>query len=169
MFILHDIDLTPFASQDQVHGAQLAGQWGVRETFTSVITTNLPMIFPLLKTWLKPIMGSHLFSTKTNSKHPTGFRTIGDGGGGDASGVGRSRKTTRHTTDSLTYSESEEQIINNVKLQNLDTYAGPGHNGDRPSKGIMVSKEMMVVEDQISQHGSHNGDYDSKKVIQDSW
>ncbi|KAG4428841.1 hypothetical protein IFR05_015676 [Cadophora sp. M221] len=162
---------TVFVETDPVNGAQLAGQWGVRETFTSVITTNLPMIFPLLKTWLKPLMGSAIFSTKGNTKHPTGFRTIGDGGGGDASGVGRSRKGTKHTADSLTYSESEEQIINNnnVKMQNLETYAGPGKPGYASTKGIMVSKEMMVVEDQVSQHGSHNGDYDSKKVIQDSW
>ncbi len=126
------------------------------------------MIFPLLKTWFKPIFGSALASTRDNSKHPTGFRTIGEGGGGSSSGIGRSRKTTRRT-DSLSLSESEERLANNVKLQNLEVYAGPGAQGHRPSKGIMVSKETMVVEDSVSQTGSQNGDHNSRKVIQESW
>lgn len=126
------------------------------------------MIFPLLKTWFRPIFGSALASTRDASKHPTGFRTIGEGGGGSSAGLGRSRKTTRRT-DSLSLSESEERLANNVKLQNLETYAGPGAPGSRPSKGIMVSKETMVIEDSVSQNGSHNGDHNTKKIIQESW
>jgi hypothetical protein len=34
--------------QDPINGAQLAGGWAVRETFVAVVTTNLPMVYPLL-------------------------------------------------------------------------------------------------------------------------
>lgn len=74
------IELTFPLLQDPIHGAQLAGEWGTREAFTSVVTTNLPMIFPLLKPSFKPLFGSALPSNKTNSKHPTGLRTVGKGG-----------------------------------------------------------------------------------------
>ncbi|KAK6829372.1 hypothetical protein PG987_009956 [Apiospora arundinis] len=35
-----------------VTGAQQAGSWAVRETFVAVITTNLPMVFPMFRIWL---------------------------------------------------------------------------------------------------------------------
>ncbi|KAI3549809.1 hypothetical protein CPAR01_13677 [Colletotrichum paranaense] len=41
-----------------VTGAQQAGSWAVRETFVAIVTTNIPMIFPLLRRWLTPIFGS---------------------------------------------------------------------------------------------------------------
>jgi hypothetical protein len=43
---------------DEVNGAQQAGSWAVRETFVAVITSNLPMIFPLVNRWGKPLLGS---------------------------------------------------------------------------------------------------------------
>ncbi|KUJ24546.1 uncharacterized protein LY89DRAFT_634695 [Mollisia scopiformis] len=153
---------TVFVIVDPVHGAQLAGEWGTREAFVSVVTTNLPMIFPLLKTWLKPLFGSALSSERTNTKHPSGFRTIGDGGGG-SSGPGRSRKPT-HVTDNLSFSESEERIVGDIKMNNLEVYAGPAAPDRRPSKGIMVSNEFKMVEDEASQHGDHNA-----KIVQDTW
>ncbi|KAK0643835.1 hypothetical protein B0T16DRAFT_392298 [Cercophora newfieldiana] len=43
---------------DQTNGAQQAGSWAVRETFVAVVTSNLPMIFPLVNRWGKPLIGS---------------------------------------------------------------------------------------------------------------
>jgi len=124
------------------------------------------MIFPLLKTWLKPLFGSALSSTRTASKYPSGFRTIG-GGDVESSGVGQDRKPTgskQHVTDSLSFSESEECIVNNVKMQNLEVYAGPAAPTHRPPKGIMVSKEFQIVGDEISQNGDQNA-----KHVHESW
>jgi hypothetical protein len=118
------------------------------------------MTLPLLKTWLKPLFGSALSSIRSASKHPTGFRTIGGGAG--ESGVGQRRKPTsskQHVTDSLLFSESEERIVNNVKMQNLEVYTGPAAPTHPLSKGIMVSNEFKIVEDEISQKGDQNAEH----------
>ncbi|KAK0715575.1 hypothetical protein B0H67DRAFT_490425, partial [Lasiosphaeris hirsuta] len=39
-----------------VNGAQQAGSWAVRETFVAVVTSNLPMVFPLVKRWGRPLV-----------------------------------------------------------------------------------------------------------------
>jgi hypothetical protein len=151
--------------QDPVNGAQLAGEWGTREAFVSVVTTNLPMIFPLLKTWFKPLFGSILSSTESTSKHPSGFRTIGGGGG--ESGVGHRRKhssSKQHVTDNLSFGESEERIINNVNMQNFGVHTGPAASPHPRSKGIMVSNEFKIVEDEISQNGDQNAGH-----VHESW
>ncbi|GKT49856.1 uncharacterized protein ColSpa_10037 [Colletotrichum spaethianum] len=51
-----------------VTGAQQAGSWAVRETFVAIVTTNLPMIFPLVRRWLSPVFGTitTTFSRGTN-------------------------------------------------------------------------------------------------------
>lgn len=127
------------------------------------------MIFPLVKAWLKPFLGSSFASTRTNSKHPDGFKTIG--GGGTSSGLGRSRKSARYNTDTtLGHSDSEERIVKDIKMHTLEVYAGPGPHSVPPVKGIMVSKEMSVVEDQVSEHESRHGDYNSsRKMTPESW
>lgn len=45
-------------SQNPVTGAQQAGSWAVRETFVAVVTTNLPMVFPLVRGWLGPVFSN---------------------------------------------------------------------------------------------------------------
>jgi hypothetical protein len=125
------------------------------------------MLFPLLKAWLKPLFSSALSSTGAASKRPSGFRTIGGGAGG-SSGAGQRRKHSslkQHVTDNLSFSESEDQIVNNVKMHDLGAYAGSAAPSHRPSKGIVVSNEFKIVEDEISQ----NGDQNAKYVTQESW
>ncbi|TVY44868.1 hypothetical protein LOCC1_G006275 [Lachnellula occidentalis] len=149
---------TVFVSTDPVHGAQLAGEWGTREAFVSVVTTNLPMIFPLLKTWLAPIFGSVLYSRGTASKHPSGFQTIG-GGDGNTTDAGRHRQLTgskSQVASNVSFGESEERIINDVKMQNLTSSAEPAAFTDPPVKGIMVSSEFQIVDNKISQSGDRN-------------
>ncbi|KAL0931393.1 uncharacterized protein CTRU02_214128 [Colletotrichum truncatum] len=57
---------------DPVNGAQQAGSWAVRETFVAIVTTNLPMIFPLLRKWFSPVFGtitSTFSRTATRNKY----------------------------------------------------------------------------------------------------
>ncbi|KAL2267178.1 hypothetical protein VTJ83DRAFT_4455 [Remersonia thermophila] len=43
---------------DPINGAQQAGSWAVRETFVAVVTSNLPMITPLIARFFRPIIGT---------------------------------------------------------------------------------------------------------------
>ncbi|KAK7421842.1 hypothetical protein QQZ08_009787 [Neonectria magnoliae] len=79
---------------DPVNGAMLAGSWAVRETFTAVVTTNIPMLFPHFKKAVSPILsrvGSSL-----------GFSRNSKSGGGTESRVSKmtleswKRKASRH-------------------------------------------------------------------------
>ncbi|TQV93924.1 hypothetical protein IF1G_07656 [Cordyceps javanica] len=93
---------------DPVNGAQLAGSWGIREAFVAVITTNLPMIFPLIKRWLQPLLPKLLLSSQKVEKSPTGFRTIG-GGGGPGVELRRRPSSVNALTD-FTCNASEERV-----------------------------------------------------------
>jgi hypothetical protein len=126
-----------------------------------MVVTNLPMLFPLLKAWLKPLIGSGFSSTRGASKHPSGFRTIGGGDGASSVGAGRRRATTSkaRVTSSTSFSESEERIVNNVKMQNLEVSVGTVASTHPPSKGIMVSNEFQIVDivdDKVSHKSGHN-------------
>lgn len=117
------------------------------------------MIFPLLRTWFKPIFGSAFSSAKTSYKHPSGFRTIG--GHEHGTGMSSRRRMTAsasaknsgaNTTLSLT--ESEERIVKDVKLQTLNVYAtSDADDKVAKPKGIVVSSEFEITEDRASQHG----------------
>ncbi|KLU87037.1 hypothetical protein MAPG_06043 [Magnaporthiopsis poae ATCC 64411] len=80
---------TIYVLVDPVNGAQLAGQWGTREAFTCVITTNLPMVFPLLRQWFGPLLPSFLRSSRYTSGGAKNF------------------------------TESEERMMGDVRLQRL--------------------------------------------------
>ncbi|PBP25511.1 hypothetical protein BUE80_DR003593 [Diplocarpon rosae] len=147
-----------YVETDPVNGAKLGAQWTMREAFVSVIVTSLPMVFPLLKTWFTPLLGSILGSTKASSNNPIGFRTIG---GGKGSSSAKSNTRRKHRPDSLSYSDSEDNI---VRMQNLDSQIEP------PEKGIIVSSGLHVVEESRSQRESHTSDRDMhSKVVQDTW
>ncbi|KAK4230343.1 hypothetical protein QBC38DRAFT_469286 [Podospora fimiseda] len=172
---------TVFVVIDDVNGAELAGAWGTREAFVAVITTNLPMVFPLVKSWLKPIFGSY-FSRGTSDNYKTpkdGFETIGGGRVGEdgSRSRGKATKNTRNTRSTnpltnVTFTESEERIMmdemkqGNLKIRtnavvsaDKDGHAKcEGHgNGQQTSlapKGIVVHTEFNVAEDSSSQHHS---------------
>ncbi|KFY16447.1 hypothetical protein V492_01333 [Pseudogymnoascus sp. VKM F-4246] len=138
---------TIFVIVDATHGAELAGRWGTREAFVSVITTNLPMIFPLVRNWLKPLFGSALFSSHSPSKRP-GFRTIGGGYHGSSKagdGSGRSGPNP-YAASGLSVTESEERIFQNVKMQNISINSEPQSEYQR-SQDIMVNREFHMTEE----------------------
>jgi len=148
IFLTHKI-------QDEVNGAELAGAWGTRETFVAVVTTNLPMVFPLIKQWLRPILGSTNNTSAKQYKTPTGFRTIGggDGGGGSNSrrnggthGSGSRSRNTKKPLTNVSFTESEERIVNEIKLQNM---GGAGAVGQK-DKGIVVHTQFDVEVDRVS-------------------
>lgn len=135
--------------QDPVNGGQLAAEWGTRETFIAVVTTNLPMIFPLFKVWLAPFLPSSFRSNSNNKAYKTpgsGFVTIGGGGASS-----HARKTPRNGTlvsASMTFgNESEERIIkeNGVRMQHLNATSGTqGSQG-----AIVVSKQVSVTTEEL--------------------
>lgn len=150
--------LTPHVLQDPVNGAQLAGSWGTREAFVAVVTTNLPMTFPLFRGWLRPLFGSKFSSTPQKQyKTPGGFHTIGGGTGGQSGGSHMRSRNARRQTDphamtSLSVAESEEHIMDDLKMQGLSVYVGPAA-GTGPAKGIEVSRVVQVSSEDMT--GNH--------------
>ncbi|PZC87850.1 hypothetical protein A1F95_11188, partial [Pyrenophora tritici-repentis] len=63
---------------DPAHSGENTASWGTRETFVAIFTTNLPMIYALLKKWLAPFLPSTIRSSNTEPpKSPSsGFTTI---------------------------------------------------------------------------------------------
>jgi hypothetical protein len=130
-------------SQDPVLGGQLAAEWGTRETFIAVVTTNLPMIFPLLKNWFAPFLPSS-FSNSNNQAYKTpgsGFVSIGGGRSGGTGGASsRNRaggKTTSHISANRTFdNESEEHIVK--------------RDGDVKMTGLHPAGSNIVVRQQVS-------------------
>ncbi|KAF3016548.1 hypothetical protein E8E14_012335 [Neopestalotiopsis sp. 37M] len=149
---------TVFVEIDPINGAQLSGEWGTREAFTSVVTTNLPLLFPLLRAWLGPLFGSVFSSNKTSNNHHT-FKTIG---GSEA----RSRNTTSRRrepssiakkpshTITISQSVSEEFIFDRDTDVNMQDLTEDGKALSRkPDGGIIVSKEFQITEDGRSPAG----------------
>ncbi|RQM06198.1 hypothetical protein DH86_00003318 [Scytalidium sp. 3C] len=130
-----------FVLVDPINGGQLAGEWGTREAFVMMITTNLPMIFPLLKSWFRPFFNS-LSSSRDTYTVPTGFRTIG---GGDSS---RNRRKPASTTpisvNLTTFSESKERIVENIEIHDAKISAAPVPD-EFSAPGIVVSNQVDVT------------------------
>jgi hypothetical protein len=64
--------------KNTLESALLSASWAVRETFVSVIVTNLPVIFPLFKRWLGPLVGflSAHFPSYQRRSEPTTERPL---------------------------------------------------------------------------------------------
>ncbi|OQE08230.1 hypothetical protein PENVUL_c010G08086 [Penicillium vulpinum] len=126
------------------NGAALADEWGMRETFVAVVTTNLPMIFHLFRIWLSKLLGSQFqFSTKTHKTPSNGFRSIG-GGGDYASRKGHGPASTDPMTIGMSFTESEERMMEDVKMQNIKTYPADV-SGKASSGAIMVSNQIDIT------------------------
>ncbi|KAM0366848.1 hypothetical protein ACHAPK_008328, partial [Fusarium culmorum] len=135
---------------DSVHGAQLAGVWGTREAFVAVMTTNLPILFPLFRVWLTPVFGSILRSShKPSYQYPTGFQTIGGGGrsGKSSDPSRRGPPTANPISGNMLFNNSEERI---VKIE-AHGMASLNHEG---GKGIIVSNMVEVVLEDKKSGGS---------------
>ncbi|KAJ5212602.1 uncharacterized protein N7498_004248 [Penicillium cinerascens] len=97
-------------------GAEIANEWGTRETFVAVVTTNLPMVFHLFRTWLAKIFGGVFQSSQKAYRPSSGaLQTIG---GGSSRQQGLNSNTTDRTIR-LAFTESEERMMGEIKMQNL--------------------------------------------------
>jgi hypothetical protein len=130
-----------------VNGAQLAGSWAVRETFIAVVTTNLPMVYPLFYM----LLGRHIFtwvstmrSTQKTNENTGDLVTVG--GGGQDSKVQRNRPAKGNPMTNVTFSESEERMMGVVELNDLKTWseAGSGKDGSL-DHNITKDVEVAVV------------------------
>ncbi|KAH8678503.1 hypothetical protein BX600DRAFT_546055 [Xylariales sp. PMI_506] len=149
---------TYFVFADAANGAQLAGAWGTREAFVAVCTTNLPLVFPLLKMWLRPFFGSVLRSSGKDYQYkgPNGFRTIGGGGGtGTRERNVRGPSKVNPITANLSLNDSEERIISDIKMQNFG----------KPVNGIVISSEVQVTSED---RGGHHSE-DHAADVHDDW
>ncbi|KAF2124321.1 hypothetical protein P153DRAFT_351295 [Dothidotthia symphoricarpi CBS 119687] len=133
---------------DPTNGGQLAAAWGTRETFIAVVTTNLPMIFPLLKSWLAPFLSSTIGSSSNNKGHKrpgSGFVTIGGGGGGASSRSRQGSQSARYITTNIAHdNESEEHIAkanSDMKMQHLQTASRMYHL----MSFIVMSKQVCIT------------------------
>lgn len=152
-----------FVLVDPDNGGALAASWGIREAFVACITTNLPMIFPLLKSWFRPLYSTMISKgSQRSDKTPTGFRTIG--GGGHSGRSGRKKPPTANPiTTNITFSESEERIVEDMKLQDMKNFSSASNSENRDPPGqILVSKQVEITHEdrhshtsQTSQHSPH--------------
>ncbi|CAG5169333.1 uncharacterized protein ALTATR162_LOCUS7028 [Alternaria atra] len=128
---------------DPVHGGELAASWGTRETFVAIVTTNLPMIFPLLKNWLTPFLPSTIGSSNAEPYKPSGSGFVTIGGG--ASKQSRSAPhSARYLSTSLTFdNESEEHIVEggDVNLHRMQSTVGQKHG----MHVIVVSNQVSIT------------------------
>ncbi|OGM43507.1 hypothetical protein ABOM_008069 [Aspergillus bombycis] len=137
-----------FLITDPLNGAEIANSWGTRETFVAVVTTNLPMIFHLFRSWLNVLFGSAFQSTeKTSYKSPCI---------GGSEFTGRNYRSRRgppsvNPITNMTFSESKERIVEDVKMQNMHIYSEPVADST-VFKGIVVSNQIEVTHETRSSH-----------------
>ncbi|KAH6893476.1 hypothetical protein B0T10DRAFT_527843 [Thelonectria olida] len=152
---------------DPVNGAMLAGSWAVRETFTAVVTTNIPMLFPTFKKAVAPIVsrvGSSLgFSRNSKSGGRTESKlskmTI-DTWRRKGSRRGSIPLQGNHMSGERGSDNDSETFI--VDLPEL-TKDGRSHSS-QPDKGIQRQVEVSVFEMNKDSQGddgayTHNGNY----------
>ncbi|KAF4964559.1 hypothetical protein FSARC_7518 [Fusarium sarcochroum] len=147
-----------FVLVDPVNGAQVAGAWGTREAFVAVMTTNLPILFPLFRVWLTPIFGSVLRSSqKTSYQYPSAFQTIGGGGRSGRSNdpSRRGPPTANPMSANLSFNGSEEHIVK-AEAHRMSDFNAPDHNGNAP-KGIIVSNIVEVIHEDKKGGSSRGG------------
>ncbi|KAK0721674.1 hypothetical protein B0T26DRAFT_190617 [Lasiosphaeria miniovina] len=154
---------------DPVNGAQQAGSWAVRETFVAVVTSNLPMVFPLINRWGRPLIGSlRSFSSKAGKL--SGLSRSGDPQSGafrlQDNHQRRGPRSVNPITD-FTFNDSEERIIDHQselrepgqKQAAIETETnleagtarrsvgiGPGLGAGAGSGGILKETSLQVTE-----------------------
>lgn len=114
----------------------------MRETFVAVVTTNLPMLVPMAKVLLGPFIGSILSSRRSTQKLDDGTpKSLVTFGGSTKSWRGRGPPTANPITN-FTISESEERIVEDVRMQDLKVWSdGRDHQGDHHHQQSRADEE----------------------------
>ncbi|ATY66095.1 triacylglycerol lipase [Cordyceps militaris] len=150
-----------FILADPINGAQLAGSWGTREAFVAVMTTNLPMIFPLIKRWLRPLLPKQLSASPKVEKSPEGFRTIGGGGPGAEA---RRRPASANALTGLSCSASEELVADETKKeQEQEDILHPGEITDIEAGASSRRPSLVPGSDDAEQKAWTQLEHDSRK------
>ncbi|TDZ27899.1 hypothetical protein C8035_v008616 [Colletotrichum spinosum] len=145
MFVLVCATLkSVFVLIDPINGAQLAGTWGTRETFVATITTNLPMIFPLLRGWFLRLYPRDLRELNRNYERPDEFQTMGGGDGQSESRERRIVPSAKPVAMHSTFSESDERMVGYSNMPILN-HSAPQIYESRPAMGIFVSSEVEII------------------------
>ncbi|KAM7185647.1 hypothetical protein V8F20_011725 [Naviculisporaceae sp. PSN 640] len=175
---------------DPVNGAQLAGSWAVRESFIAVVTTNLPMIFPLIKVWLSPLIGSLISFTSKSGTRSKGVTGASGTTGEDKLSKGSKNRTFGTSSQTwgrrgapvnpltnVTFTESEEAIVGKSALENMtnDHNAGVVKMQDMDSNGIgrsksgnhNIRKHVQVSVTVSDSEDSHHGGQPRKSMASD--
>ncbi|KAE8366207.1 hypothetical protein BDV27DRAFT_143825 [Aspergillus caelatus] len=140
-----------FLITELLNGAEIANSWGTRETFVAVVTTNLPMIFHLFRSWLTVLFGSAFQSTeKTSYKSPC----IGGSEFTSRNYRGRRGPPSVNPITNMTFSESKERIVEEVKMQNMNIYSETVTDS-AILKGIVISNQIEVTHETRSSHGRY--------------
>lgn len=102
------------------------------------------MIFHFFRIWLSKVFGSQFQSSHKTHKSPSGgFRSIG-GGGDYSSRKGRGPGNSDPMTIGMSFTESEERMMEDVKMQNLKAY--PTATSGNPASGaIVVSNQIDIT------------------------
>lgn len=109
------------------------------------------MIFPLFKMWLGPILGSLLTTVRsqqklTDKESRSDLRTFG--GGSHQSWRRRGGPPTANPITNITFNESEERMVDDVKMQDLKGWTDTSTNGSLPSNNIRKHVEVEVVSEE---------------------
>ena len=152
------VDLIPHLltnnPQDPINGAQLAGGWAVRETFVAVVTTNLPMVYPLLTIIFGPCIGNFLSSMRSTNKHrDTAHGTKSFVSYGGDTGYNSSKGPRSNPMTNVTFSESEERIVGVVELNDMKdrSESGSSNNVDGTGRGFNTDIQKDVVVNVVCQ------------------
>ncbi|KAI6563978.1 hypothetical protein MCOR09_007268 [Pyricularia oryzae] len=120
---------------DSKNGAFLAGSWAVRETFVAVITTNMPMLFPLFRRLMNPCLGrissrigtygyrgkSTGASSRNLPPHQRAIQTVGK------QRMRKQQQSLNHITNlSVTYANESEERIYELHTVGATAPAGTG-------------------------------------------
>jgi hypothetical protein len=158
-------DIDSRVQQDPVNGALLAGSWAVRETFIAVVVTNLPMIVSVVKGALTSVIGTVMSGMRSSSKDEYLRRkvlTIGGGGGSGHSWRKGSGPPTANPITDLTYTESQEHIVGEYKLQEIHQ-----SGGGLPENPANIRKHIKVTVVSEDRAGSTSDDprmlYDAER------
>ena len=120
------------------------------------------MIFPLLKAWFTPVLGTVLSTMRSSQKFhdetPKDVVTFGGGGGGSSGPNWRRRgPPTANPLTTLAHNESEEHMVDSHKMQDMKSWIDDDSDkavNTRKNNTIYKQVEVAVV----SQDAHHSTD-----------